>query len=166
MRLKKRIPSGREKDEAAVKLLEELREKVYSSNISSARHAAFNLSWMQEDGYEILQEALVGNSPRSAKGAAAYGLRKMRGRMKNQAFSLLEGGLKHSNADIRQACAHALRLEKEAKSKPAQPKPPAQGAAKHKPKGKFKITEISHKSERERPRHGRRRPPHISRFNR
>jgi hypothetical protein len=44
---------------------------------------------MQEDGFEILKEALFGGASRTAKGAAAYGLRKMRGRMRKQAFELL-----------------------------------------------------------------------------
>jgi hypothetical protein len=90
MKLKKRVPSGREKDQQAVELLEQLREKIYCDNSSVARHAAFNLSWMQEDGLEILKEALYGIANRTAKSAAAYGLRKMRGRMKKQALAMLE----------------------------------------------------------------------------
>jgi len=56
MRLEKRKPSGREKDEASIKLLAQLREKLYSEHVGTARRAAFNLSWMQEDGLEILKE--------------------------------------------------------------------------------------------------------------
>jgi hypothetical protein len=164
MKLKKRVPSGREKNQETVELLERLREKVYCDNPSAARHAAFNLSWMQEDGFEILKEALFGNATRTAKGAAAYGLRKMRGRMKKQAFGLLEEGLKHTNTNTRQVCARALSLEKESKQ-PAQ-QPSAQPQPRYRPKPKFRITEISHKSPREMPRHGRRNPPHVSGFNR
>jgi hypothetical protein len=110
MILEKRKPSGREKNEEAVKLLEQLREKLYVDDISAARRAAFNLSWKQEDGLDILKEALFNNSPRTAKIAAVYGLRNMQGRMKKPALALLEQGLKHRNTDIRNACSHALSL--------------------------------------------------------
>ena len=53
-----RRQSGREKDEAAVKLLEKLQDQLHSSDASVRRRAAFNLSWMQEDGLEILKGAL------------------------------------------------------------------------------------------------------------
>jgi hypothetical protein len=59
VKLEKRKPSGREKDQASIELLELLREKLFSNDISIARRAAFNLPWMQEDGLEILKEALV-----------------------------------------------------------------------------------------------------------
>ena len=165
MKLKKRVPSGREKDQEAIELLERLREKIYCDNPSAARHASFNLSWMQEDGFEILKEALYSNANRAAKGAAAYGLRKMRGRMKKQGFELLEEGLKHSNVGTRQVCARALLLEKEAK-RTAKQAPPGQAEPRHRPKPKFRISEISHESPRRIPRHGRRNPPQESRFNR
>ena len=110
MILEKRKPSGREKDEEAIKLLEQLREKLYVDDISAARRAAFNLSWKQEDGLDILKEALFNNSPRTAKIAAVYGLRNMQGRMKKPALALLEQGLKHRKTDIRNACNHALSL--------------------------------------------------------
>jgi hypothetical protein len=110
MILEKRKPSGREKDEEAVKLLEQLREKLYVDDVSAARRAAFNLSWKQEDGLDILKEALFNNSPRTAKIAAVYGLRNMQGRMKKPALALLEQGLKHRKTDIRNACSHALSL--------------------------------------------------------
>ncbi len=165
MKLKKRVPSGREKNQEAIELLERLREKVYCDNPSAARHAALNLSWMQEDGFEILREALLGNASRTTKGAAAYGLRKMRGRMRKQAMGLLGEGLKHTNVNTRQVCARALSLEKEAKQS-AKQQPSAQPRPKHRPKPKFRITEISHKSPREIPRYGRRNPPHVSGFNR
>jgi HEAT repeat protein len=164
MKLKKREPSGREKDQEAIELLERLREKVYCDNPSAARHAAFNLSWMQEDGFEILKEALLSNAPMAAKGAAAYGLRKMRGRMKKQAFELLAGGLKNENERTRQVCARAMLLEKEARQA-AQQQPAPQGQPRHKPKPKFRISEISHESPRHTERRGKRPPPRMSRFN-
>ncbi len=110
MKLKKRKPSGREKDEESIKLLEQLREKLYSDDVSTARRAAFNLSWMQEDGLDILKEALFGDSPNTAKTAAAYGLRSMHGRMKKIALNVLEQGLKHRKTGIRNACSRALSL--------------------------------------------------------
>ncbi|MGA2070574.1 MAG: hypothetical protein ABSG97_04430 [Sedimentisphaerales bacterium] len=172
MRLKKRIPSGREKDQKAIELLARLREEVYSENPSAARHAAFNLSWMQEDGFDILKEALFGTAGRATKGAAAYGLRKMRGRMKKSGMALLEEGLKHSNEGTRSVCARAISLDKEAKRQAAQQhqqkqrQPDSQPQPRERFKPKFKISEISHKSARERPRIGRRNPPEESRFNR
>ena len=168
MKLTKRMPSGREKDQAAIIKLEQLREKVYADNPSVARHAAFNLSWMQEDGFDILKEALFSTASRATKGAAAYGLRKMRGRMKKNGIALLEEGLKHSNEGTRQVCARALLLEKEAKQKSAQQQqqPDSQPQFKPKFKPQFRISEISHKSMRERSKNGRGNPPRTSRFNR
>lgn len=113
MKLKKRKPSGREKDEESIKLLEQLREKLYLDDVSAARRAAFTLSWKQEDGLEILKEALFSDSPRTAKTAAVYGLRSMRGRMKKMALTVLEQGLKHRKIDIRDACSHALSLSRQ-----------------------------------------------------
>ncbi|MFA5239556.1 MAG: hypothetical protein WC476_07620 [Phycisphaerae bacterium] len=113
MRLSKREPSGREKNEEAIKLLEHLREKLYVDDISAARRAAYNLSWKQEDGLDILKEALFGNTPRTAKIAAVYGLRNMHGRMKKIALAVLEEGLKHRKADIKKACNHALSITKQ-----------------------------------------------------
>lgn len=110
MILGKRIPSGREKNEEAIKLLEQLREKLYVDDISAARRAAFNLSWKQEDGLDILKEALFNDSPRTTKIAAVYGLRNMQGRMKKPALALLEQGLKSRKANIKNACSHALAL--------------------------------------------------------
>lgn len=123
MRLEKRKPSGREKDEEALKLLAKLREQLYSSNISIVRQSAFNLSWMQEDGLDILTEALFGNSPRRTKGAAAYGLRKMRGRMRKQAEETLIEGLKHPDSKTAEICGNALIVLKRGKhaGKPGRP---------------------------------------------
>jgi hypothetical protein len=117
MGLGKRQPSGRERDEAAVELLDELRQKLHSEDISTARKAAFNLSWMQEDGLEILTEALFGSFPRTAKKAAAYGLRSMHGRMQKMGEDVLTKGLSHSNRITKETCAKALMLMKEGPSK-------------------------------------------------
>ena len=97
MKLSKRIPTGREKDQAAVELLEELRQKLYNENPSVARRAAFNLSWMQEDGLEILEEALNSKASRKTKSAACYGLRNMHGRMKKVAADLIIKGVRSSD---------------------------------------------------------------------
>ena len=135
MALGKRKPSGREKDEAAVELLEKLRQRLYSSDPSIRRQTAFRLSWMQEDGLEILGEALVGNSPKRIKYAATYGLRSMGGRMKKMALSLLEQGSKHRDRDIREVCSGALSLLSQRTREKSRPK------QKQKQK-KFKIREL------------------------
>jgi len=108
--LGKRKPSGREKDEASIELLEKLRQRLYSSDASTRRQTAFRLSWMQEDGFDILKEALLGDSPRRTRHAAAYGLRSMGGRMKKMALALLEKGSKQHDSDIREVCSGALLL--------------------------------------------------------
>lgn len=110
MRLTKRIPSGREKDEAEIELLAKLREKLHSENVSTARLAAFNLSWKQEDGLDILKETLLCKCSRTAKKAAAYGLRSMKGRMKKLAVEVLNEGVKHSDRTTSAACSKALFL--------------------------------------------------------
>ncbi|HPC95568.1 MAG TPA: hypothetical protein PLU87_11530 [Sedimentisphaerales bacterium] len=139
MRLEKRKPSGREKDEEALKLLAKLREQLYSSNISVVRQSAFNLSWMQEDGLEILTEALFGDSPRRTKGAAAYGLRKMRGRMRKLAEDALIEGLKHPDSKTAEICGNALIVLKRGKHA-------ARPARSAKPRNtKFQIREIPNK---------------------
>jgi hypothetical protein len=168
MNLKKRVPSGREKDEKTIELLARLREKVYCDNPSAARHAAFNLSWMQEDGFEILKEALYGNAGRATKGAAAYGLRKMRGRMKKPATVLLVEGCKHENEGTRQVCARALLLEKESKQVVVQQQEASQPQPRFHGKPKFRISEMSPRRPQSRsPRYsGRRPPPQESNFNR
>lgn len=111
MNLEKRKITGREKDETSVRLLGQLREKLCSDDISTARRAGFNLSWMQEDGLDILKEVLFGGSPRSTKTAAAYGLRSMHGRMKKMALEVLQQGLEHTNT--RDVCSKALTLLKD-----------------------------------------------------
>jgi hypothetical protein len=121
MKLQERKPSGREKDEAAVALLAQLREKLHSGEISLARKAAYNLSWMQEDGLDILVEALLGGFSRDTKKAAAYGLRSMNGRMRKLAEAALTKGLASSNRITKDACAKSLQLMREGPSpqKPA-----------------------------------------------
>ena len=110
MQSETRRQSGREKDEAAVKLLEKLQDQLHSSDASVRRRAAFNLSWMQEDGLEILKGALYGNLPTTTKNAAAYGLRKMRGRMKKIALDVLNQGMKRRDKSTREICRNALQL--------------------------------------------------------
>lgn len=110
MKLEKRKPSGREKNEESIQLLEQLRAKLYVDDISAARRAAFVLSWQQEDGLDILKEALYNNSSKTTKIAAVYGLRSMHGRMKKSALGVLEKGLKHRKSVIREVCNHALLL--------------------------------------------------------
>src|SRR4030042_3419052 len=97
MELPPRQPSGREKDAAAVALLTQLRTKLHAKDISSARKAAYSLSWMQEDGLDILTEALTGSFPRTTKKAAAYGLRRMNGRMKKMSADGPHKGLPTPN---------------------------------------------------------------------
>ena len=108
MDLERRKPSGRERDGTVVKLLAKLREQLYSSHAFTRRRAASRLSWMQEDGLDILKEALFGETPRGTKSAATYGLRKMQGRMKEMAFSVLQAGLKDKHIETREVCENAL----------------------------------------------------------
>jgi hypothetical protein len=111
MRVEQRKVSGREKDEVAVKLLEKLRERLFFADASARRCAAFKLSWMQEDGLDILKEALFRNdAPLTARYAAGYGMRSMNGRMKKMASEVLTEGLNHPNRGIREVCSHTLRL--------------------------------------------------------
>jgi hypothetical protein len=105
----KEISDG-EKREAALERLRQLREKLFSKDISTARLAGFNLSWMQEDGMAILKEALFGNYPKTTKKAAAYGLRSMHGRMKKLGAEVLEQGRAHSDSVTREACVKALAI--------------------------------------------------------
>ena len=110
MKLEERTPSGRETDPAALDLLNRLRMKLHARDISTARLSAFALSWRQEDGFDILKEALFGDFPRTTKKAAAYGLRSMKGRMKKMATELLEEGKKHRDRTTYAACVKALQL--------------------------------------------------------
>lgn len=152
MRLEKRKHSGREKDEKAIELLEELREKLHSKNNSAARRAGFQLAWMQEDGLEILAEALLGQTDRHIKNAACYGLRNMHGRMKGISRKVLEKGSESQDARIREACSKAIDIleGRGPKSKPYQ----SRG------RSKYKIKDVP-------PRKQRRRIDHESpRFSR
>jgi len=124
MELEKRVLSGREKDEASIKLLRKLGEQLFSSDASNRRRAAFKLSWMQEDGLDILKAALFGDCPAHTKNAAAYGLRKMRGRMKKMALEVLEQGLKHRDASTEEICRNALQLLGQKVPKKSRPRKP------------------------------------------
>jgi hypothetical protein len=138
MESEKRILTGREKDEAAIRLLEKLQEQLRSSDASNRRRAAFNLSWMQEDGLEVLKNALFGNDSVTTKNAAAYGLRKMRGRMKQVALEVLNQGLKHRDISTKQVSRNALQLlGQKVPDKSASQKPAAK---------RTRIKEISHES--------------------
>jgi hypothetical protein len=110
MKLYRRQPSGREKDERSIRVLEQLRERLYSEHVPTARRAAFNLSWMQEDGLEILREALFSGAARRTKAAATYGLRKMQGRMKGMALDVLQQGLEEPDGNTKVVCQRALAL--------------------------------------------------------
>jgi len=155
MKLEKRQPSGRERDEASIELLAKLREQLYSSNISTVRQSAFHLSWMQEDGLDILREALLGNTPRRAKSAAAYGLRKMRGRMRKRAEETLVEGTARADPATAQISRNALTVLKKGKGTGKRP-------ARPRPRGKFEIREVAGKERPRRPQpqqpRGPRRP--------
>lgn len=153
MRLEKRQPSGREKDEAALELLEKLREQLYSTNISTVRKSAFHLSWMQEDGLDILREALLNDTPRRTKSAAAYGLRKMRGRMRKHAEATLIEGTTSPDRLTAEISRNALVVIK--KSKTATKQPPPQ-VGKH--PGKFEIRDIPAKKRSRKQSQRRKRP--------
>ena len=102
-------------DDESAKVLEHLGRKLHSDNSSVARKSAYNLSWLQEDGLEILKKALFTSDSRRTKHAAAYGMRSMRGRMKKQALDVLEEGLKHPNGTVRDICNEAMRILREQK---------------------------------------------------
>ena len=144
--------SGLGRDEAAIELLRQLREKLFSGDISTARLAGFNLSWKQEDGLAILKEALFGDYPRTAKKAAAYGLRSMHGRMKQLGAEVLQQGLNHRDRVTREACVKALALMKGQASR--------KGGSGGKPKpGKSRIREIPHGKGAKPKSASRKRPP-------
>ena len=141
MNVERRPVSDGEKDEASTELLDKLRGRLHCGNISLARRAAYNLSWMQEDGLDILKEALFADSPKATKTAAAYGLRNMRGRMKKMALACLEEGSEQSNRDIRDVCNRALML--------LGMKSPEESPSKaSERRGKFKIGQIRAKTAR------------------
>ena len=100
----------RKNDDEAIKALKELTMKLCSNDITTARLAAHNLSWMQEDGLAILANILNGDFTRTSKKAAAYGLRSMKGRMRKLAIEVLEKGLKSRDRTTKAACIKALSL--------------------------------------------------------
>ena len=106
----KRKISGREKDKESVELLEKLQGQIHSTNASIRRRAAYNLSWMQEDGLDILRNILFGNFAITSKNAASYGLRKMQGRMKKKAYEVLMEGLKQRDGATSEISGKALLL--------------------------------------------------------
>jgi len=116
--------SPKQRDEAAIERLKQLTRKLCSNDITTARLAAYNLSWLQEDGLAILTETLMGDYSRTTKKAAAYGLRSMKGRMKKLGLEVLEKGLNHRDRTTKAACIKALSLVKgggkkvESQSKP------------------------------------------------
>ncbi len=111
---------------------------MYSSDASKRRTAAYKLSWMQEDGLEILKAVLFSDRPAHTRNAAAYGLRKMRGRMKKMALEVLEQGLKYRDASTREICRNALQLLGQ--------KVPKEPRAKKPPVSHLTIREIPKKS--------------------
>ncbi|MCP4456191.1 MAG: hypothetical protein GY809_32435 [Planctomycetes bacterium] len=122
MKLGKRKLSGREKDEAAIELLVTLREQLHSTNTTVARQTAFNLSWLQEDGFDILKEALFLTKSKRTKNAATYGLRKMRGRMSKPGLSLIEQGAEGDDPVTAEICKSALDVYHN-RHKPRRPVP-------------------------------------------
>ena len=123
--------SERQRDQATIELLRKCREQLLSDNISTARQAAFNLSWKQEDGLTILKEVLFGDYPRTAKKAAAYGLRSMKGRMRKMSAEVQQQGLKHHDHTTKAVFIKSLSLIKgglAAKAGPINRPQPATGA--------------------------------------
>lgn len=128
--------------ESCEKLLENLKERLLSSNASVRRQAAFSLSWMQEDGLGILKSTILGDHAVSTKNAAAYGMRKMRGRMKKLAMEVFAQGVDHHNSSTKEVCANALEMMEGAGPKTSKKK----AGAKH------KIQDVPHnRKPREKP---------------
>lgn len=136
MEVEKEKSSDPQKSEDTKKLLRKLREQLSSSNGSIRRQAGFNLSWLQEDGLEVLKGALFGDSPITTKNAAAYGLRKVHGRMKKMALEVFKQGREHQQSSVREVCTRALILLGE--MTPEKPRAKATG--------KLRIKEISTKA--------------------
>jgi hypothetical protein len=109
MEPKKETPDIK-RTEAAIRLLGVLKERLYCGDVSKARRAAHNLSWMQDDGLEILREALLSEASGATKNAAGYGLRHMQGRMKKAALEILHQGLNHPNRMTRDISSKALKM--------------------------------------------------------
>jgi hypothetical protein len=106
-----------------IALLKKLREELLSDDISTARVAASKLAYKQEDGLTILTEALFGNYQRTTKKAAAYGLRRMKGRMHKLAVEVLERGLKQRDRTTKAACVKSLALLNGTPLPAARPRP-------------------------------------------
>jgi len=129
------------RDEATIEKLKQLRLKLMSPDISRARVAGFQLSWLQEDGMAVLQEALFGNYSQTTKRAAAYGMRSMRGRMKKVAVEVLEKGVNHQDRVTRDVSKTSLGLMRgeitikppRRKSKPHGKRPHSRGPQKNSP---------------------------------
>ncbi len=102
--------AGAGQDKEALERLRQLKQKLRLGDISPARRAAYNLSWLQEDGLAILSETLTGDFSKTAKKAAGYGLRSMRGRMKKMAVEVLEQGVNNSDRTTKAVCVKALAL--------------------------------------------------------
>lgn len=111
-----------ERDPETIEKLKKLAGQLFTSNMDSARVAAHNLAWMQDDGLAILKQALFGDYPQDTKKAAAYGLRKMNGRMKKLAFEVLQQGLTSNDRVTKAACVKSIQLIKDPSSGKA-PKP-------------------------------------------
>ena len=141
MEPEERKSSGSAKDPAAIEKLRQLSRKLCSNDITTARLAAFNLSWMQEDGLAILTKILLGDFSRTSKKAAAYGLRSMKGRMKKMAAEVLEQGTKNRDRTTKAACVKALALMRGEPVKKG-------GSGKNRRSGKPRIKEIQDKNNR------------------
>ena len=124
----------RERDPATIEKLKQLRQRLMSDNISRARVAAFQLSWLQEDGMAVLQEALLGDYPQITKKAAAYGIRSMRGRMKKVAVEVLEKGIAQEDKLTREISKTSLGLMRGE----IVIKPPQRKSQKHRSKRKIR----------------------------
>lgn len=106
------LQEQKEKDQASQEVLRQLRDTLFSDNISKRRRAAFKLSWLQEDGMEVLQQVLTGSCPKKTKNAAAYGLRSMRGRMRKMALDVLVDGYENGEPETSDVCRRALGIIK------------------------------------------------------
>lgn len=145
----RRVAMERERDPATIELLKNLRARLLSENISVARVAAYNLSWLQEDGLTLLKEALFGDYPKTAKKAAAYGLRNMKGRMKKMAIEVLQQGRESSDEVTREACAKSLYLMEN------KPKRKMKKQSPHSAKARRKIKEVPSKDMKQKRRFNR-----------
>lgn len=138
--------SERQRLPETVEQLKKLRMKLFSEHISTARVAAYHLSWLQDDGLAILKEALFGNYSRTTKKAAAYGMRNMKGRMRKEAVEALEQGLSHRDTTTKAACLKSLQL---LRGEPITEKKRSH----HKPHGRRRVQGVSgnHRSDSRHP---------------